>query len=480
MRGPALALSIAVIAAAVAVVVWLARREPFVDAFDPYTIDLYGTMEEQTESKSAYNRAVESGDALRIAKAAATRARTHAQSSVPFALRLQTNAKANAAAMRCIDQYKLSLAAERRALETSDAKVAQKEAAAAETARIACQDELLSAMVVSTDPVRVVNLPPRAVEDCMNVGQGIPSGDPTRPLAPGQVRLIQYLQAKGREFLAHMLKKYPNDPLTKNFNAHWSRRVLPMSAEFEAVKDAWMSTAGVYTSRCTFVHMQLTGSVPRSLTRMIHEFAHIAADTDGREGHTPKFYDAERRMLRIATEDLGWTVENWCREVCDINKDTHVKDPRAACPKCTWQKDPALCAKEDLKKDVICRPKGEDESGSETDPAPTFADLTSLKAGAIEAGNRVATMTTQVNAIKDPRKKALAIAQIARVHQGASRAQMATDPFLAKAYMEMATNGAKAIDAYIGNAANPLAKTKKTETKTKTKTKKRSRRESGR
>lgn len=455
--------SAVVVIAAVVIAVWFARRESFTAAsFDPYKIDLYGTMLEQTESKSAYRKAAASGDALRIAKALATRARTHAQSSVPFALRLQNIPSANPAAVRCIDQYKLAVAAEQRALASGDAAVAQQEATAAETARIACQDELLSAMMVSTDPVRDVEFPPHAIDDCLNFSAGVgPTGGPNRSLAPGQARLIQFLQFKGRELLAHMINKYPNDPLTKNLTAHWSRRVLPMSLEYESAKDAWMATAGVYTSRCIFVHMQLTGSVPRSLTRMIHELAHIAADTDGQEGHTPKFYDAERRMLRIATDELGWTVENWCREVCDIAKDTRVTDPKAACPRCTWQKDPALCVKEDLKKDVICRPKGEEESDSNTIPAPTPADLVSLKADAVAAGSRVEAMAAKVNAIKDPRTKALAVAQVARVYRGVSNAQTATDPFLAKAYTQMATQGAKAVDALIDNVTNPLTKNPK-------------------
>lgn len=433
--------------------------------------DLYKTMQEQSkaakEHRRLLKRAIEGGESnearqIKLYIAKVTLARTHAQSSVPFAVSIATSVKsstqAREAAKTALSWFDTLVVLEieakkERMMLPYDVTKAELFANDAERARIMCQDALLSAMA-DTDPVRPVKLPPRPVpvEDCeaYSKADGVQIGDETRQLRPEQTRLIAYLQAKGQELLAHMLKKYPNDPLTKNLNTHWSRRVLPRSQEGEAVKDAWMSTAGVRFSRCIFVNMTLTGSVPRSLTRLVHELAHIAADSDGMESHTARFYTTERRMLRIATDELNWTVENWCREACDLAKDSVSIDPKKACPKCIWQRAPELCVK-DLEADSrMCRPNDEEDTGGVSEPAPTRQNVPLLRTTAAEAARQASKLLMEIDmtSFASASAKAKAQAQATRSINAHKRLKAAKD---ASPEMAMALSA-------ISTAANAAAK----------------------
>lgn len=334
-------MGVACIIAGVILVLALKRRDSLTNEpkVDP---ELYAAMVEQSKYTKAYKIVT---DPLKKARVLALRAQAHAASSVPFAKRLLQDPRAAVHAQRVIDTFGLVRTKTQEAIDARDLAKAQLAAEQAEDARIECQGALLDALMASTDPIRTVQLPERPPTNCQV---------DDRPLKAAQRKLLAYLEAKGRELLAHMLTRYPSDRLTKKLNADWSRRVLAMSVQREAEKNAWMSTTG--RGGCVYVNMSITGSVPRSLTRLIHELSHVCAGDKGMEPHTPLFYATERKLLRIATEDLGWTVENWCREACDLAQDPQP-DPTRACPKCWWQRAPSLCVTEI--KDSLCRPNEE-------------------------------------------------------------------------------------------------------------------------
>jgi hypothetical protein len=388
--------------------------------------DLYTAMQVQTSTTHAHRavlKLVREGDssnltAVKLYRLQASRERAHAASSVPFALAIARRAKGKtlAAAQAVSAAYQQAVEHDAAAQAAASLDEVRQHAQAAERARIDAQDSLLSAMA-DTDPVRPVKLPPRVVDvdDCgaYSYEFNTMTGDENRKLVPAQKRLLAYLEAKGKELLAHLLAKYPQEQYTKNLAAHWSRRVLPLSAEYEDAKFAWMATAGVRHSKCVFVNMSLTGSVPRSLTRLMHELSHISADSDGNESHTAKFYTAERWLLRIATEDLKWTTENRCREVCEMDKDTLQKDPKKACPKCTWQKPPELCKGE--VNEELCNPSDDDPVGK-TYRAQTAKDVPRLRDDAEDAARQASKMKRDIMGMSFPssRAKDLALAQIAR------------------------------------------------------------------
>ena len=384
----------------------------------------------------AANKSSSPSALLTLYQTMATKARSHAQSCLPFAQNLTsklpgTGAKALAAYGRCLENEKAALAA-------TDPATAKTAAFAAERARFECSDAVLDLMLIA-NPTKSLPLPSRSpnITDCMAGSKDSwASTDDSRRLFPEQTRLINYTQTKALELLAYMLKMYPNDPLTINMNTHWSRRVAPFDAtneivEFVAGDSPWMATNGCKFGKCIGVNMHLLGSPPRCLTRVVHEMCHICTNADGHEGHTPKFYAAERKLLRIATEELGWIVENWRRETCDIAKDPNVKDPNKACPKCTWQEDPVFSSKE--VSDGTCRPNGDLPTSPSPDPPVTAAMMKPM------AKKVDATMST---ILRTTSSKTYIKAQIKRAKDAASKFKATKDPATAAAWNSVVQNAA--------------------------------------
>lgn len=307
---------------------------------------LFDAMEDQKNAVREYGSAK---GAMDRARAQATVSLTHAASSVPFARKLLGDPRAKKAAQRVLDLYSQLVVKEGEARHADSVSKVTKAAEEADALRIEIQDALLWAMLFSTDPIRKVQVPTRKFKECTRFDGS------SRDLKQGQRRLVAYLESKGKELLAHMLQKYPNDPVTKNMDMQWARRVVPMTIEKEN-EGAWMAANGGKYG-CVQVNMRLTGSVPRSLTRLIHELSHVSARAGTLEQHTPLFYATQRKLLRIATEELGWTVENWCRETCDLSQDPKGSDATKACPRCYWQRDPVLCVADLKTNDSMCRPR---------------------------------------------------------------------------------------------------------------------------
>jgi hypothetical protein len=157
---------------------------------------------------------------------------------------------------------------------------------------------------------------------------------------PRQRRLLAYLSAKGEEFLAHMHETRPTLDVTRRLLT-WGRRIESMSQLAEATSSTHAITLGQpVQGRCIAVAFDAFSSLPRMLTRVLHELAHVA--NDSRQPHGPAFYRILRLFLRIASEELGWTVEATCRETCFLMSEADAT-PDAACPKCVWQSPPGQC-----------------------------------------------------------------------------------------------------------------------------------------
>lgn len=322
----------------VMIVVLLRVKETFVV---PALGDIYTDM---LKSLKEYDTAE-----LNMYRASAKRSWIFGKSSVPHALRLMSNPRAAPSAKKAVELQTRLREVAQAAYGTEDKLTAKQLSENAEDLRIQVQDALLTAMMVSTDPLRKVKLSQKVGrKSCATLTDLV---DRSTKLQRGQYAVLAYLMAKGQEFVAHMLQKYPDDPLTKNLNAQWNREILPMSPRYAAKNNAYLASKGRYG--CVVVNMALTRSMPATLSGLLHEFAHLCAKQGATEPHTPLFYATHRKLLRIATEDLGWTLETACRTACDwTGEDT--------CPKCYWHRDPAACSADIAKRPQVCRPAEKD------------------------------------------------------------------------------------------------------------------------
>ncbi len=295
-------------------------------------------------------------------KALSTLSRVCASMAVLHATRYLTVAEAKAQAQRVGTVYKQLLEYDKAAQAATSVADAKKAAEAAQNARFECQDLLLKAMTASTDPIRKVKAPkqpkpPRKPEKCSKDAQ-----DLTTPLNTHQKNMLKFLLAKAQELLVHLLDKYPNDPMTKDLNAHWTRQMTPMNLKTAPTGGvAYMAAYGQPYGQCMVINMFMIPCAPRALTGLLHELGHIANMSNSTSksflaqgGHTKEFYAVHRRLLQIAATELKWTLELSCRETCDLSKDPNNKDPNKICPGCIWQRTPPEC--EALAKDELCRP----------------------------------------------------------------------------------------------------------------------------
>ena len=196
-----------------------------------------------------------------------------------------------------------------------------------------------SARVVDRHYDPVVSFP--AVPPSAEASPCDPTKNNTHAAPPGtgsarQRELLAYLASKGSELLAHMVRTRPQAPVTKNL-IKWNRAVEPMD-------QMQVDTSGTHASfhaksGCLVVDLDSFSSIPRMLTRVIHELTHGAIKPE--MGHGPRFYSTFRFLLRVASEELGWTVEATCRETC-FGFDEQGR-PDRFCPKCLWQSPPEKC-----------------------------------------------------------------------------------------------------------------------------------------
>jgi hypothetical protein len=432
--------------------------------------DLFDAIQEATSLQINYQtaRAALKGkpDAAYF-RVVAAKARGLAITSVLFAATFlrraapKDRAKAEEAAMMVRKLYDAIVAAEAVAAVAPTPKAARKAAVVAETARMRCQVSLLDVMAIVDPPAPPPKLPPRSVqvEDCeMCVTGGLKGRnslvhDRNRDLEPEEKRMVAYVQDQALTFLAHLLAKYPKDTHTKTLNAHWCRRVVAMAESYDT--GPTMVAGGAAYTRCISLSMDVMPGVQRALASLLHELSHIAADADGHEPHTSGFYSVNRKFLRIATEDLGWTTETWCREACDLPKDPIDTVPRSACPKCTWQASPDVCLPAVQAQPTVCRPDPNAESNTQTSPDPTAADMPSMRSQASDAASRASkTLMAITNAKMDERDRALATAQAQRCVAANKRLESSRNasPELASSLSQIAVAAAQAADNIVKDA----------------------------
>lgn len=314
---------------------------------------LHEIERDQVKTASAYEKAFREGaPPMTLLLLKASRARAHAASTIFFTDKALADPSVPAEVKIHASEARKSYArAVRAEMDAQKAASLSDRAAAAEGAYRAFVDTLDHGLSVTmfTDPVRPVVLPPLApgAPECgatlrVTGPPKVPSFDRSRP-TPKQQRLLDYLVAKGKEFLAHVSAAYPADPRVQKLKG-WARVVLGFSQRREDESSTW-ALAETYTG-CIVFSLDRMGSVPRSLTRLLHEMSHLASKENG---HTAKFYECHRWFMTIASEELGWTLENRCRETCDMTPEARA----SACPKCTWQVPPGECAPRPKE----CRPK---------------------------------------------------------------------------------------------------------------------------
>lgn len=207
-------------------------------------------------------------------------------------------------------------------------------------------------MMSGNDAAKTISNPPPTTRPT----QACPTGekyDATRG-TPRQRKLLDYLTAKGLEFVTHLHATRPGEESTKKLIFDWNRQVVALS-ETSDLTSGLMGSFN-YSTGCLGVAFDSFSSLPRMLTRLIHELCHGASPRGS--SHGPAFYAIFRKYLRIASEELGWTLEGTCRETCFGDKFEEGYDPKTACPKCVWQQDPATCG--DRAKPSLCEPKKED------------------------------------------------------------------------------------------------------------------------
>lgn len=245
-------------------------------------------------------------------------------------------AQARDAARRVLDLRREVVKADR----VADKAVTLKEARAALRSAHAAKWDMLTVaqdMMTGKDAARPVDLPPtsKPLGDCPTNQKWAPERG-----TPQQRKIMGYLRDKGLEFVAHLHASRPEMQSTHNVLRLWNRQIVALSA----YQDATSGTNGSfnYDTGCLGVALDSFSSLPRMLTRVLHELTHASLGPG--YSHGPEFYKAFREYLRIATEELGWTVETTCRETCFGAGFEAGYDPKAACPKCVWQEDPGGCS----------------------------------------------------------------------------------------------------------------------------------------
>ena len=280
---------------------------------------------DQRKTSAEYIRALKANDPMAIELARARRARAHASSNVYFA-------ESFPGSQRVRDAYDAAVKAERQAFAAETITERRAAADKAYSAFVDAQDALLDLLVGPDNEPTEAPVSPNDTRRC-GIRNGIDRGNvDMKRGTPKQKRLLRYLETKGDEFRDHLAAAYPDDERTRRLQT-WSGRVVPFSQRFDDFKGGWAQSQ--YYSGCISFSLDRMASVPRSLTRLLHEMAHFAMGQG--VGHSKEFYECHRWFMKIASEELGWILEIRCREMC------FASSKRNPCPKCVWQVPPARC-----------------------------------------------------------------------------------------------------------------------------------------
>ena len=245
-------------------------------------------------------------NALDRIRASAARARAQAATCLPYAaaLLLQHASLPHevwAAIRGARAAYDDAVAGETGTWRTRHLASCREAGRRAENARVMCLDALLT-VTVASNPPRQIRLPVREMRfddlhpfDTQRLV--LVSGAGARRLRFEHVRLIDFLEDKGLELLSHALARHPRLRVASTLNEQWTRRVLAMSAEFERAHGGPVAARGVPGSKSVFVNVSATTNVARALYDVVRALSDIGGDA--RSPH----------LLRMATEELGWTVE---------------------------------------------------------------------------------------------------------------------------------------------------------------------------
>ena len=149
------------------------------------------------------------------------------------------------------------------------------------------------------------------------------------------LNVLQFLVDQGARMMQHLAShpKYKNYEYTKNIRENWNGSVF----------SSLQRTGGVQLTETRCVGIQLDYdpsdvafemSAPRLNTRLLHEMAHAASPGGG---HREYFAKANRWLVKVATEELGWRVALKCAA---CHRSGICKND---CPGCEWWDDPKTC-----------------------------------------------------------------------------------------------------------------------------------------
>ncbi len=151
-----------------------------------------------------------------------------------------------------------------------------------------------------------------------------------RQATGAEVPLFAWLRQKGHEFANHLRTYHAANPMAQALLATWRGEVLVSTKNTGATFDRRIGCMIINPSYETKKKRAGPGfdAQTRLLTRLLHELAHSWSGP-----HNTNFYEAQRWFLRVATEELGWTVDVTCRVCCSYQG---ACTPEAVCPKCRW------------------------------------------------------------------------------------------------------------------------------------------------
>ena len=297
----------------------------------------------EDSSERARDQAVRARISMMRSKAAMMVATT--VSSEVYATAVIRDASANEKAKR----YAKSVVAWRNVLETSlaetyqaqelaDVEKAVRKVALAKWSMLEDSLEMMAVAVDGPGP-RATPGPLPTVVPLVPCPTDHPKLTPGRG-TPRQRKMLAYLASKGLEFVAHMHATRPKDLVTRNL-LMWNRNIEAYSVLAEVTTGSHGVTMGDRgTSRCIAVAYDSYSSLPRMLTRLLHELAHVGDSLPG--AHSPSFYTLFRSFIRVASEEMGWVLETTCRETC-FGVAEKGYTPQTACPRCVWQMPPEQC-----------------------------------------------------------------------------------------------------------------------------------------
>lgn len=149
------------------------------------------------------------------------------------------------------------------------------------------------------------------------------------------LNVLQFMVDQGARMMQHLAAhpKYKNYEYTKNIRENWDGSVFSSLQRTGGVQNTETRCVGIQLDYDP-VDVPFEMSAPRLNTRLLHEMAHVASPGGG---HREYFAKANRWLVKVATEELGWRVALKCAACrrCGIC--------RYDCPKCEWWDDPKTC-----------------------------------------------------------------------------------------------------------------------------------------